>query len=146
MEIPAAPYPFHHRVSCQMRFNDYDILGHLNNSTYMVLADLGKTSYFTAVDPEQWTWKTVAVVIASIKCDFYSPAFPDEPLDVLTQTVKISTSSMVLEQRVVNPEKKDQVKCIVSTVMVHFDAATMQASPIPRSWREAIGRFEGREM
>ena len=146
MEIPAPKYHFRHRVSCQMRFNDYDILGHLNNSTYMVLADLGKTNYFTAVDASQWTWKTVAMVIASIKCDFYAPALPDEPLDVLTQTVKVSTSSMVLEQRVVNPEKEDQVKCIISTVMVHFDAATMQASPIPASWREAIGRYEEREV
>lgn len=146
MEIPAPLYGFRHRINCQMRFNDYDILGHLNNSSYMVLADLGKTAYFTAVDPTQWTWKSVAMVIASIKCDFYAPALPDEPLDVLTQTVKVSTSSMVLEQRVVNPEKGDQVKCIISTVMVHFDASTMQASPIPESWRTAIGRFEGREV
>lgn len=146
MEIPQPPYPFRHRVSCQMRFNDYDILGHLNNSSYMVLADLGKTSYFTAVDASQWSWRTVAMVIASIKCDFYSPAMPDEPLDVLTETVKVSTSSMTLEQRVVNPAKGDEVKCIVKTVMVHFDAKSMQASPVPEVWREALSRYEGREV
>ena len=41
--------PFRHSIPVQLRFNDIDILGHLNNSVYFTLFDLGKTRYFEAV-------------------------------------------------------------------------------------------------
>lgn len=146
MEIPAPLFPFRHRIDCQMRFNDYDILGHLNNSSYLVLADLGKSRYFTDVAPHLWSWRTVSLVIASIKCDFFAPAFPDEPLNVLTAVSRISTHTIVLEQRIVNPEKDDQVKCIVTSVMVNINTSTLSSEPIPAQWREVLESYEQRAL
>ena len=38
-----------HSVPVQLRFNDTDALGHVNNSTYFSFYDLGKSEYFAAV-------------------------------------------------------------------------------------------------
>ncbi len=46
MDIPQPSHPFLHRTPAQTRFNDYDLLGHLNNNIYLVLADMGKAGYF----------------------------------------------------------------------------------------------------
>lgn len=40
---------FKHSVPVQLRFNDADALGHVNNSVYFTFYDLGKTEYFKAV-------------------------------------------------------------------------------------------------
>ena len=37
---------FKHSVPVQLRFNDADALGHVNNSVYFTFYDLGKTEYF----------------------------------------------------------------------------------------------------
>ena len=37
---------YNHRVPVQLRFNDADALGHINNSVYFSFYDLGKTEYF----------------------------------------------------------------------------------------------------
>ena len=39
---------YNHRVPVQLRFNDADALGHINNSVYFSFYDLGKTEYFKA--------------------------------------------------------------------------------------------------
>ena len=38
-----------HQVPVQLRFNDTDALGHVNNSTYFSFYDLGKSEYFATV-------------------------------------------------------------------------------------------------
>lgn len=37
---------FHHALPIQLRFNDVDKFGHVNNTVYFSFYDLGKTEYF----------------------------------------------------------------------------------------------------
>ena len=43
---------FHHTLPIQLRFNDVDKFGHVNNTVYFSFYDLGKTEYFATVCPE----------------------------------------------------------------------------------------------
>ncbi len=65
MDIPQPSHPFLHRTPAQTRFNDYDLLGHLNNNIYLVLADMGKAGYFRDAAPTfgtgaTWPWSSQA--------------------------------------------------------------------------------------
>lgn len=144
MRVPEPIAPFHHRLTAQTRFNDFDMFGHLNNGAYLQLLDLGKVKYFEAVNGKPVDWHKVTVVVVNINCSFYSPAYFDEPLEVLTACIKISEHSFVLEQRVVNPESGD-TKCVGQTVMAGFDPATATGAPIPREWAESLKDFENWE-
>ena len=42
---------FHHTLPIQLRFNDVDKFGHVNNTVYFSFYDLGKTEYFGSVCP-----------------------------------------------------------------------------------------------
>ena len=42
---------FHHALPIQLRFNDVDKFGHVNNTVYFSFYDLGKTEYFASVCP-----------------------------------------------------------------------------------------------
>lgn len=143
--VPAEEFPFRHSYPVQIRFNDIDVVGHLNNSIYFSFLDLGKMQYFNEIMKDRITWKQVPVVIVNINIDFYSQTFIDERLEVLTQTVRLSDRSLTLEQRIVNPVTGD-VKCVARTVMAGFDVSTGKSAPIPEEWKQAVRNFEGRNI
>lgn len=138
-------YPFHHSLPLQIRFNDIDTLGHVNNSVYFPFFDLGKSNYFNAVKGENIDWKKADIVVANINCDFIAPIYFNEKIEVKTQVEKIGGKSFRMVQAIVNSET-GAVKCLCATIMVGFDVAKGCAAPIADDWRTAIARFEGRQL
>ena len=133
---------FNHTTPIQLRFNDFDALGHVNNSVYFSFYDLGKTSYFDEVVPGATSSKEVGVVIANIQVSFLLSVYPGENVAVETAVVEIGNKSFKLLQQLIDVDTKD-VKCICQTVMVCFDAKTKSSHPISDEWRKAMADFEG---
>ena len=140
-KVPEAQHPFNHCVEVQTRFNDFDMLGHLNNSVYLQFMDLAKVKYFEAILGKPLDLKGIAAVIVNINVSFYSPAYYGEPLSALTACVKISQHSFILEQRIINLTTGD-VKCVANTVMASFDPATATSTELDPEWVSALRRFE----
>ena len=143
-KVPVAEHPFYHSQELQMRFNDIDMVGHLNNAIYLQFMDLGKATYFREAIQDRVDWHNVPVVIVNVNCNFYSPSYLDENLVCLTATTRISERSIRLHQRIVNKETGD-VKCDATCVMAGFDAKTAKGAPIDPVWAQAIREFEGLE-
>jgi len=134
---------FNHTIPIQLRFNDFDALGHVNNSVYFSFYDLGKTSYFSEVIPNMSLDKKVGVVIANIQVNFILPVYPEEHVAVQTAVVEIGNKSFKLFQQLIDTDT-NEVKCICRTVMVGFDAKTKVTRAISDEWRKAMTDFEGR--
>lgn len=144
MNVPEATIPFRHHTPVQLRFLDIDPLGHVNNSIFFQLMDLAKVEYFTAMGAV-FDGKTESLVIVNVNCNFYSPAYLKERIEVLTAVDHIGEKSLRLEQRVVNADNGD-VKCICHTVMAGFDPVRVVSVPISDDWHRKISAYEGREM
>ena len=123
---------FRHTLPLQLRFNDIDLLGHVNNSVYFSFYDLGKARYFETVKAQNIDWKKADVVVANVNA-------------VQTCTVEIGNRSFKLLQQIVNTET-GQIKGVCHTVMVGFDITAGRAAPISDEWKEALCRFEGKEL
>jgi acyl-CoA thioester hydrolase len=133
---------FNHTTSIQLRFNDFDALGHVNNSVYFSFYDLGKTSYFDEVMPGATASKEVGVVIANIQVSFLLSVYPGENVAVETAVVEVGNKSFKLLQQLIDVDT-NEVKCVCQTVMVCFDAKTKSSHPISDEWRKAMADFEG---
>ena len=144
-KVPESPVPFRCTLQAQLRFNDVDIFGHINNSVYIQLLDLAKVRYFEAVLGGPVEWHKTTVVVVNINASFYSPGYFDEPLAVATAVGHISQHSFILEQRIYNTQTGD-VKCVAQTVMAGFDPSTATGAPIPDDWRTSLLRFEHRQQ
>ncbi len=59
-------FPYKHQFDVQLRFNDVDLFGHVNNSVYLQFFDLAKYNYFCAVMDEGFEIKDVALVLVNI--------------------------------------------------------------------------------
>ena len=140
-----AQYPFKRSTQVQLRFNDIDALGHVNNSVYFQFFDLAKTEYFKGLNVQSdIDWRRPTVIIANVNCSFLAPTVFNEPVEVLTQCMRLGNKSMTLLQHVMNRDTRE-LKATCATVMVNLDPETNQPSPIPKVWRDAIVAFEGHE-
>ena len=133
---------FNHITPIQLRFNDFDALGHVNNSVYFSFYDLGKTFYFNEVLPDVSISKEVCVVIGHIEVSFLLSVYPGENVAVETAVVEVGNKSFKLLQRLVDVDT-NVVKCICQTVMVCYDAITKSTRAISDEWRKAMADFEG---
>ena len=135
---------FHHILPIQLRFNDVDQFGHVNNTVYFSFYDLGKTDYFQTVCPHV-DWGRDGVVVVHIETDFLAQIRATEPIAVETAVTAIGTKSFDLLQRAINTQT-GEIKCICRSVMVAFDLLQRESKPLDEEWIGAICRFEGRNL
>ncbi len=127
---------FYFETPVQIRFNDIDSLGHVNNTIIQEYFDLGRMHYFKSVFKPDINWTTFAAIIASIKTDFVSPVFINNKLLVKTKITKIGNKSMSLIQHLT--DSKGTIKAVSHSIMVGFDHKTQGSVPINEEWREKI--------
>ena len=132
---------YKHSVPVQLRFNDVDGLGHVNNSVYFSFYDLGKTEYFKTINggviPDE-----IDIVVAHAEVDFIMPVYFTDEIAVQTTVRDIGNKSFELMQRIIDT-KHNVVKCRCKTIMVGFDFKNNCSIPSSQKWRDAISAFEG---
>lgn len=132
---------FRHCLPIQIRFNDVDRYGHVNNNAYFAFYDLGKEAYLTDVLHVDYRKRDVVPVIANINADFLLPIFYGDPIVVETAVSHIGKHSFTLMQRAVNT-KTGIVVCRCSTVMVCFSLKGQCSAEVPEEYRRAIEAYE----
>lgn len=132
---------FRAKLPIQIRFNDIDSQGHINNNIYLSYFDLGKTTYLDDLKASTVSWIEGSIVIARIEIDFILPVFYRENIAVDTKITKIGTKSAVFLQQVRNTDT-DEIKCVCTSVIVAFNPETKTGMAIPDVWRKAMSEFE----
>ena len=136
---------FRHSLPIQIRFNDVDSYGHVNNNAYFAYYDLGKEDYLRSVLSVDFRAANVAPVIANINADFLLPIFYGDSIVIETRVSHIGNKSFTLEQRAVRLETKE-VGCRCRTVMVCFNMKTQESAEMPAHYRTAMEKFEGKGL
>lgn len=140
---PLSEFRFHSPV--QLRFNDVDVLGHVNNTVYFSFYDTGKALYFTEVHGRQMDWKHVDTVIANVNCAYLHPIFFGDNIEVFTRCVGIGEKSFHLLQMLVD-RNTETVKSVCESVMVAFCPEIQKAVEVSDEWRRALCAYEGRDL
>lgn len=123
----------------QIRFNDVDQMGHVNNAVIMEYFDLGKSYYFTAagLPPEKGDF---TVMIVHFEVDFMSQIHSHDTIHVETRTTRFGNKSLEVSQQVV---KEDGTICAAcKTVMAGYSRKTASSAAIPETIKERISLFD----
>lgn len=143
--VPREPATFNHYMPLQIRFNDIDMVGHVNNSVYLTFFDMGKTRYFMDVWPEPLDWSGISLVIVNVNCDFLEPTYFTDKAHVYTRTVAISEHTVKIEQRIVD-DVTGHTKAQCMTILAGFDPKTVSGTPIDPRWIDALEKYENRPL
>lgn len=135
---------FHHTLPIQLRFNDIDKFGHVNNTVYFTYYDLGKTEYFVSAYPSI-DFAKEGVVVVHIEANFLSQITATSRIAVQTAVTEIGNKSMTIVQQVIDTDTQE-VKCICKSILVAFDLEKHDSIEIPERWKEAICAFERKDL
>ena len=127
----------------QIRFNDVDKFGHVNNTVYFQFYDTAKTDYIATVC-KGVDWERLAIVVVKIEAEFVSQIKGNDHIAGRTRIVKIGNKSFHLEQDVIDSDTHE-VKSRCFSVMVLYDLERQQTIPLPDEWRKAITDYDGLE-
>ncbi|MBO4660571.1 MAG: acyl-CoA thioesterase [Prevotella sp.] len=134
---------FHHVMPLQIRFNDVDKFGHVNNTIYFQFYDTTKTDYFASVCPGV-DWESIAIVVVKIEAEFYAQIKADDNIAGRTRVMKLGNKSFHLEQDVIDTDTQE-VKARCLSIMVLYDLKQQQTIEFPEEWRRAIIEYDGLE-
>ncbi|MBK8806760.1 MAG: acyl-CoA thioesterase [Bacteroidales bacterium] len=136
-------FTFYHRTPIQIRFNDIDPVGHVNNAVYQEYFDFGRVSYFDEVlnfrDTKRDTW----LVIANVNTEYINQIYLRDKIWLETKIPRIGNKSLEMHQRIIL-EKYDKqwIAAYNKTIMVGINLELNQTIPILDSWKKSIALFE----
>lgn len=132
---------YRHVMPLQIRFNDVDKFGHVNNTIYFQFYDTAKTDYFASVC-KGVDWEQVAIVVVKIEAEFYAQIMAESHIAVRTRVKEIGHKSFHLEQEVFDTDTQE-VKCRCFSIMVLYDLIHRKTMEFPDNWRKDIIDYEG---
>jgi acyl-CoA thioester hydrolase len=132
---------FIYELQIQKRFADFDMLRHVNNTTYPQYVETGRLGYFRDFLNFDIT-KHLAVTV-QFEIEYVRAAEFSDNLSVLLKTKSIGNTSIVIEYEVVNSENRATVYARGSVKQVTCDARTGKPTRLPDSNRRVIIEKEG---
>jgi len=137
---------FRHRYEVQIRFADFDILGHINNTKHLVFVENARIDYMETVAGSRLHDKEIKAIIAHVDIDYLKPIFPGQIVNILTRCSRIGNKSYQLESITVtgdiNSPESLSVVAKSNTVIVSYDYKAEQAFPLPTEDVERLMKYE----
>ncbi|WP_135830390.1 acyl-CoA thioesterase [Halorussus halobius] len=131
-----ADYSFTTEVD--VRFQDLDAMGHVNNAVYATLVEEARVAYFREV--LDVPLDEFGSVLATLELEFHRPIRSTDPVTVAARVPELGSSSLRMDYEV---RDDDTVAAEGHSVQVAVDADTGESRSIPDAWRERIAEFEG---
>ncbi|MBR1799116.1 MAG: acyl-CoA thioesterase [Bacteroidales bacterium] len=124
-----------HTLDIQMRFNDIDQMGHVNNAVIMEYFDLGKEAFFTqhGLPPEEGDF---TVMIVHYEVDFVQQLRFHNKVAVATTVERFGNKSLTLRQSIVDAQGTVYATC--NTVMAGYSRTQKCAAVIPPTVKERL--------
>jgi len=131
---------YKHTTPLQIRFNDIDIAGHVNNAVHLYYYDYGRMMYFNKIFKNNIKWNETGFVLANININYEKPIFLDEKIFVNTKVIEIGNKSLKMLQEIVNDN--NQIKSKNTSIMVGYNYKTKTSVIINNDLRKMINNFE----
>lgn len=132
---------FKYKTRIEMRFADFDLMGHVNNAVYFTYLEIGRTKYWKhAIN---WDWHKTGVVIGQASIDYIVPIFMEDKIDMYVRTSRIGNTSFDLEYLIVKTINGKEITCSKGkSVCIAFDYHSKKPAAIPEKERNKMMEFE----
>jgi acyl-CoA thioester hydrolase len=133
--------PFKYAAYTRVGFSDTDAQGIVYYGRYLPYFDLARVEYHRHLNRLQLDAEHEPVMRAS-SIEYLAPARFDDLLEVFVRVARIGRTSTTFQFAAYRVE--DDVLMVTATqTLVLVDLDERRAAPVPDSYREAIGAFEG---
>ncbi len=123
-------------TTLQVRFNECDGLGHVNNAVYYTYMETGRIELFRLLDPamDLDNWK---LIVVSTSCEYKAQATFAQWLTVTTQIEKIGNSSFTVYHQILDRDTKELI-AEGRAVLVHYNYHEQKSQPLTKEMRATL--------
>ena len=129
---------FKFSLPIQPRYADFDMLGHLNNATYVTYYEVARLNYFYEIG---WTLKDATNVVAHFDIDFLLPILPDSNVLCSIKTISLGSKSFQMQYALTSLDGSI-IFSRAHSVQVSIDKKNGKAILIPDNVRELLSKYE----
>lgn len=135
---------FRYRLPMTVRFADLDVLGHLNNVTYLSYTEQARIAYVRDVCGWQGSWEQLGMILARTEVDYLLPIGFGDSVEVHIRISRLGGKSFDFEYIITRQggEQEPEIAAKVKSVMVAYDYEGDSSIPVPDSWREQVLAYE----
>jgi acyl-CoA thioester hydrolase len=146
---------FRHVTPITVRFRDVDVMGHVNNAVIFTYLEMARVEYlchviFAELDREAAGKASgplspcrrlaeLPVILAQIGCQFKTPIYFGQKVEVGTRVMEMRNSSIIIQQRI---EADGQLAALSDSAVVHYDYQAARSVRIPDETRARVEAFE----
>ena len=117
-----------------MRFSDTDALGHLNNGSYAVYAEVARIEFLRLLGDTRR-----AMILARLELDFRRQVRYGDSIEVETWVERVGTTSVTMRHVLWTGDRACAAD--VRAVVVHFDYDAQRPRPWTQAQRDALAPF-----
>ena len=134
---------FNFSIPIQVRWNDLDALGHVNNAIYITYFEIARGYYMLKACPD-WNWRKDMFLIANVNVDYKKELLLlSEDVRVHMKTSELGNKSFVLEYAITSKKGEDRiVHAVGSTTQIMFDMVTKSTIEIPDWVRQSLIEYD----
>jgi acyl-CoA thioester hydrolase len=126
---------FTHQYEIQLRFTDFDIMGHINNTKHLVFVESARIDYMETIHGHKLHEKEIMSIVAHVDIDYLKPIFPGQQVTIFTRCCRIGNKSYQLESLSVVGDLKDKESLSIvakaNAVIVSYDYKSETTFPLP---------------
>ncbi len=140
---------FKARFPINIRFSDFDSLGHVNNAVYLTYLEEARVKYFETVieHHKEIDWWENGIILANITIDFRKPIDGYFNYYISIRCSRIGTKSFDFTYLITHEENDVvEINAEAKSVMVCFDYENQKTVPVYEDWIEKMEKFEGRKL
>jgi acyl-CoA thioester hydrolase len=120
-----------HRTEIQIRFNDTDALGHLNNASYVTYAEVARLDFMA-----QLGYEVTSLILASLHVEYRRQVSTRDRVHVESWITRLGNTSVGLDQTIF---ANGDVAADIKSVIVFFDYETNKPMKLTDDMRERLG-------
>lgn len=121
----------------QIRFEDTDMYGHVNNTNIQSYFDIGKCDYYVKVFKIPMLHIEKGLIGKANSNVYEAQTRFGEELVVYTEIQKVGTKSMTFYQEIHN-RHTGELKAYSTAVLVAYNFHEQETIPVPEEWKRAM--------
>jgi len=111
------------------RFNDCDLMGHVNNAIYLTYIEEARIFFFNQLLTHDWDWKENGIIVKKHVITYDEPIYLGDQLEIKTTPGKINNSSFELDHSIIVNHK---VKTNITSTLVYFNYITLSSKKLDK--------------
>ncbi|MBI2259703.1 MAG: acyl-CoA thioesterase [Flavobacteriia bacterium] len=121
-----------------IRFSDCDLMGHVNNASYLNYFEDARIHYFSQLLPN-WDWKTQGIILRKNTIEYLSPLYLHDKANITILLKKIGNKSFTLAYELLI---QNELKAMGESVLVCYNFNIQKSTTVYPEWIPILNQLE----